>query len=369
MSAGCIEEQLKQFDVYDQAVDIVSCWECFLDHVYSGVFSDFHFERFPKLPQNAGDPLTPDFTVFFNEDYALIAEIKRTFPTDDDAFESTLDQILKYDQDLGIKRAQGDRATSEVCDLMVILSGSAAPQIGTRINNRLMHDPDYDFDKNLITLRYQYNSSATLSRYEFQRVTEVDHEFRDDPLPSDISLSNSIGEEGNYDTMECYPKHFTPVKVKKPICNDEPPGAYLATILWNKVLPECLDRDQYLRWQQGTVQKTMEIHTTVSEMTDRLNAYMADGEPNESWVEEALNFLCDAELAEENSGQFVVKFRDLVANVQSRGFQEGVQEWEEPKELARMFIQRYCKYSGGDQGSDEPEDDIEEGQSGLADFY
>jgi len=188
MSAGCIEEQRKQFNVYNQAVDIVSCWECFLDYNYSGVFADFHFERFPKLPQNAGDPLTPDFTVFFNEDYALIVEIKRTFPTDDDAFESTLDQILKYDQDLNIKRAQGDRATPEICDLMVILSGSAAPQIGTRINKYLMDDSDYDFDKNLVTLRYQYNSSATLSRYEFQRVTEVNHEFGRVPKSSKVRL-------------------------------------------------------------------------------------------------------------------------------------------------------------------------------------
>lgn len=368
MSAECIQDQLEQFDVYDQAVDIVSCWESFLEHSYSSVFSEYHFERFPALPQSDGDDLTPDFTVLFNGNYAIIAEIKRTFPSDTSAFENTLDQVLNYDQELGVKRAQGDRIVPETCDLMVILSGSAAPQIGTRINDRLMHDPEYDFEKNLVALRYQYNSSATLSRYEFQRVTEVDDEFRDDPLPEDISLSGSIGEDGHYDTLECYPKYFTPIKVRKPICNDKPPGAYLATILWNKILPEYLDQEEYLRWQEGTVQKTVEINLTATEITEKLDAFMADGEPNERWVQEALEFLCDAQLAEENSGQFNVQFRDLVDNINTRDFQKGVQDLEEPKELAHIFIKRYCKYADGRATSDDQED-LNEGQAGLADFY
>jgi len=64
LSSDSREELLKEFSVYDKAVDIVSCWESSLNYIYAEEFDRFYFDRFPSL--DAGEKtLTPDFTVFF----------------------------------------------------------------------------------------------------------------------------------------------------------------------------------------------------------------------------------------------------------------------------------------------------------------
>ena len=94
MSADQRIELLKQFTVYDTAVDIVSSWEAVMNFTYANEFSNFYFDRFPSL-NTAGDDVTPDFTVFISENYGFIGEIKRTFPDERKAILSTLEALLK----------------------------------------------------------------------------------------------------------------------------------------------------------------------------------------------------------------------------------------------------------------------------------
>lgn len=57
-------ELLKEFQTYDKTVDIVSCWDAYLNFVYADKFPHFYFDRFPKLDTKEGH-VTPDFTAFF----------------------------------------------------------------------------------------------------------------------------------------------------------------------------------------------------------------------------------------------------------------------------------------------------------------
>lgn len=168
MNGECYEDWLHKFNVYDRAVDVVSCWECVLKYLYSDVFPDYYFERFPSLPRNEDDPATPDFSAYFSEEYGIIGEIKRTFPEDEVAFNSTLSQLTKYDEDLALRTANGSRQSPETTDIVLMVSGSSAPQIGTRINRKINEENLLNFNSNLVLMRYQYNDDAILSRYEFQ---------------------------------------------------------------------------------------------------------------------------------------------------------------------------------------------------------
>ena len=367
-------ELLERFEIYDKAVDVVSCWDAYLNFIYEDEFSEFYFDRFPELEAKDGY-VTPDFTAFFNQSYGLIGEIKRTFPQDKRALESELNQLKRYDEDLGLQTAKGKEVVPEVCDIVVIIEGSSAPQIGTRLQRIIAEEEEFKFNSQPILLRYQYNQDALQSRYEFQRVTQLEFEFQDNHLDLEDTLSNTIGEQGEYGTLSCYPRHFNANKVQKPLCNDAPPGPYLATHLWHKIFPEYLSDDQYEKWQATDGAKELPISITAGEVTESLNDYMVYGTAREIWVQRALDFLCGADLAEEgdSSKEYTIRFMGLVKDVNSSSVQEGTEERLEVKELAQTFIQRYCEKSEEKEEPkieeyEEDENDDSSKQSGLGDF-
>ena len=140
-------------------------------------------------------------------------------------------------------------------------------------------------------------------------------------------------------------------KVKKPICNDKPPEQYLATILWHKIFPRYLTPSDFEEWQSGSAQKTIEIQGTPADFTNELNDYMYDGKARESWVHDALHFLKDANLAEQLSDEFKVKFRGFVRHVGESNDQQGTAELDKLQTLGETFIQRYCEYTTSESES------------------
>ncbi|MFB6235513.1 MAG: hypothetical protein ABEH81_12425 [Halopenitus sp.] len=356
MSLECIEEHLARFQIYDKAVDIVSCWEAYLSSVYGSEFDDFYFDRFPSLDDDEKE-LTPDFTAFFTEEYGIIAEIKRTFPSGDKAIRSELDQIAAYDQELAIQTNRGEYVTPETCDVLVLIEGSSAPQIGLRLQ-RMIDDEGENFDAEPVMLRYQYNQDALRSRYEFQRVTQLQYEFQDGHLDVEKTLYITIGEGGDYETLPCFPQHFKSNKVQKPLCNDTPPGSYLATFLWHKIFPEDLTDEQYEKWQGSNGQSRLSITVSVSGVTERVNEYMQDGQVRKSWIRRSLEFLKKADLAESEDGEeYEIGYMGLVKDLGSDVVQKDAGELAQTRELGRTFVQRYCKKTGRSEDPKIEEDD------------
>lgn len=375
MSSDSREELLKEFSVYDKAVDIVACWESSLNYIFAEEFDQFHFDRFPSLDADQ-KTLTPDFTVFFDESYGLVGEIKRTFPDDRKAILSELEQIANYDDDLALKHSEDSYTVPDTCDIVIIIEGSSAPQIGTRLQRIITEEDEFDFTNNPVLIRYQFNQDALMSRYEFQRVTQLEYEFQDGGLATENPLSYILGEDGEYQTLEVYPKHFSSFKVRKPICNDAPPGPYLATFLWHKILPEYLNEDQYEIWQATNGQKEISIEVSVEDLTEKVNEYMHNGTVRQIWIRRALDFLCGADLAEAEDGDgYAIRFMGFVQNVGEENIQEGSQELDQTRELANIFIRRYCEGVTKEQEvkmeqyeQDEEEEDTSTEQSGLGDF-
>lgn len=373
MSADQRIELLKRFTVYDTAVDIVSSWEAIMKYTYAEEFPDFYFDRFPSLDTN-GDDVTPDFTVFINEKYGFIGEIKRTFPKDRKAILSTLDQLKSYDNELALQIGDGDNVVPETCDIVVIIEGSSAPQIGTRLQRIIADEQEVVFNNNPVLLRYTFNQDALMSRYEFQRVTELEFEFQDDALEAENTLSELVGEAGDYNTLEGWPKHFKRFKVQKPLCNDPPPGPYLATVLWHKIFPGHLTEKQAEQFQATDGSKKLPITVTVDGLTEELNEYMHDGRVRNIWVRRALDFLEGADLAEHEDGdQYEIGYMGLVRDLGAESVQDGIDELDQTRELGRTFIRRYCAKTGEQEEPeieeyDEEDDDDSSEQSGLSDF-
>ena len=101
---------LKQFNDYDQTVDVVSCWHSLSTFLFEGA----HFFRFGKFRTEGGVDLTPDFAIAQSEDGnfaapgSMVCDIKK-FPNpyreSDTAeereityriFGSSVDEVFKY---------------------------------------------------------------------------------------------------------------------------------------------------------------------------------------------------------------------------------------------------------------------------------
>ncbi|MFB6075510.1 MAG: hypothetical protein ABEK17_00030 [Candidatus Aenigmatarchaeota archaeon] len=373
------EDLLKEFDVYDTTVDIVCCWEAFINHSYDGKIDSYYFDRFPHIshPEGYDGDLTPDFTICFNQEYAIIGEIKRTFPEEDEHFQNEMEQILTYDNSLQVEMGDGSEGTPETIDILLLIEGTDAPQISHRINE-LREEKIIEFDNNFLMFRYNFNQTSTISRYEFQKVIEASDFFRDDTIPDDVSLSNKFDEERK--TAKVYPKHFRDVKFEKPICNDSPPPIYLATILWHKLFANQISNSEYREWQWGSAQKTKLFTVEPYEFTRKVNNRFkeCDGEIRVRWIKEAFNFLCEADLADYNHEEetYEIKYRDFNIRIgEEESYQDGLNFRKECKELTYKLSNRYEKKI--QEKKEKPEREAEgeyeeetedEAQSSLTDF-
>ncbi|MGA9635279.1 MAG: hypothetical protein WBQ41_08575, partial [Solirubrobacterales bacterium] len=128
----CIQELLRGFTTYDRAVDVVSVFEM----IFTASDTDLpgtvkHFERFPRVSQEDGDPLTPDFTILFDDQGGLVGEIAR-IALRDESVESLCRQIAKYD---GIKQLPdgSKEAPTTHSDVLLLVPQTIGPAAVKRV--------------------------------------------------------------------------------------------------------------------------------------------------------------------------------------------------------------------------------------------
>lgn len=335
---SCVTDLRETFRVYDQTVDIVSCWQSFLEYSYPD--SLLYFDRFPEDPDTG---LTPDFTAHF-EDYGLIGEVKRTFPQSQVAFENEMEQLIKYDQTLGLQRDEsGNINKPDKQDIfLIVFDPSAAYQISKRIQSYLSERGN-PLQGNLILLDSVYDSSSVKSRYIFRVIPDQDAQLQDTSLPDDKRLQTILIEE--QEGILVYPKHFVEIKAKEALCNDQPPPLYMAVFLWTKVFYHLLTPEQQEIWRLENPQKTLEIDIDPEELTEILNQnYLREGAVRVRWVRSALEFLASAGLAEETTDGYEVGYRYLTQLQGHRQYiQEGRDELKVQKECGRALADAYCR--------------------------
>jgi hypothetical protein len=93
----CIERLMHGFRTYDRAVDVVSAFEMAFTTSRTDVPGTVrHFERFPRIPDPPGNPLTPDFSVVFVDGAGLVGETAR-IALHENSVDDLCAQIAKYD--------------------------------------------------------------------------------------------------------------------------------------------------------------------------------------------------------------------------------------------------------------------------------
>jgi len=305
----CKERLLEAFVNYDLNVDIVSCWQSFLDFKMKDQIE--FFDRFPEMPPTN---VTPDFTVLFKKKYGIIAEIKRTFPQADNAFEGVMSQIKGYDDELDFQTStNGQFEKPDKHDIMVILfSPSGSFEIANRINILINNkNKPFQFNNCLVAIEVIYSQTDQKNRYVFRRLPQIDTKFRDDCLSEAKRLEHLL--EGGK-SIEVYPKHIMEYKIRWKFCNDDPPEIYTAVFLWLDVFFDYVTEEQLLNWRV-TPQSSIEIQINIDELVDRIKSKILPSNGiRKSWITDAIDFLCTANLAQRIDGNNVlIKYRNLVS--------------------------------------------------------
>lgn len=351
----CVDRRHHTFRTYNDTVDVISGWETVFG-VYESYFDLYHFDRFPASTSDSIE-YTPDFTVYFNDDYGVTAKVlPKTLHLDPpEIAESLLEMLSECDSGFAITRSDGMDVVPTDMDIVVFVPDSYSSQFGNILDTRFSSG-DLDIKNNVVLLRYGMDDER--AHYIFQRETALGDEFREDELPDEESLNETIGPDGDYQSYKLGTREFLRPKTKKPIYNVSPPESYLATFLWMKEFPTELARDDFIDWKKGKINKQKQISVDCQRLTDKLNTErIVDGELRVEWITQTLEFLCTTKNAEGDNNSYHVMYTGLVRDIDMSGDES--EEYQRATELAMKLIKRYCRYG---------EDTNRNGQSSLDDF-
>lgn len=224
------DELLREYEVYDQAVDVVSCYQFLFTQVTELAGTVKHFERYPKVTDNAREH-TPDFTVLFTDQTGLAGEIAR-LATHDRSVESLCDQIARYASLPHLPSRRTGPTTPavhhpvEVVDVLVLTPVKTVKDAARRILAERMDDPEHPF--------------APARRPVIAQFSQNSGEYVFLSWPTDngeLHRGDRDSVYGDTDPFTCRPEWFTPIKAQYGFMNDAVPALYMATRLWTTVLP------------------------------------------------------------------------------------------------------------------------------------
>jgi len=340
---GCVPGRHHHFKTYNDTVDVISSWETIFG-VYDEYFPRYQFDRFPDDVESDME-YVPDFSVYFNSDYGIVAKIlpqaKSSEP--EEISEKLLEMCDAIEEGYEIEESNGTSKNPEMVDIVAFVPDDYSSQFGDILATRV--DQGYSLEPNLVLIRYGMDDQR--ANYVFQRETRLEQEFREEHLPDEQSLSDTIGPDGGYQAYRLGTKEFLRAKTHKPIYNVEPPESYLASYLWMKVFPTELSDMDFQAWREGKIVSNEEITVRPPSLQQTLNTQrIEDGEVNIEWIENCLQFLSTARQADEANGRYDVKYTGLIKDIDISGENSSSKKHERRRELAITLIRRYCKYSG-----------------------
>jgi hypothetical protein len=220
---------MRDYEIYDAAVDIVSCFEFLFTVPLDMAATVAHFERFPKIPaaQPGADPDTPDFTVLFTDGTALVGEIAR-LSLRESSVDSACAQLLRYDQFTQVPDASGRfTAVTDVSVVQIVPLDIGPDAVDRIIYDRLLKD-DHPYQPGKAPCIVQYGRDP--DRYMFQRLSDpengqIDGHEREPHVGARIRKINVPATK------------FTGIKATQKFMNDPIDSLYLAVVLYTQVWP------------------------------------------------------------------------------------------------------------------------------------
>ncbi len=337
----CIQDSLKKFGNYDDAVTAVASWKAILSLTNYKEKLDF-FDWFPRLPATE-KPLTPEFTALFKNKYGIIGEVKAGFPQDDVAFDCELVQIKKYDEIKAIKGSDDKLHEIDKKDIILLLKeSSGVDEITKRIFQKLK-DEKHPFklkQSNLIVMGYRYDEDRGKTFFAIKRNLYKDNgEFQEPGLKAHIV--------DNLKPLHMPPKLFKDHKTQHIVINDPPPLIFTLVFLWLDGFYRCLTREQLESLSEDNGFKVdlemtpAEVAGVVNKGVFQKNIFKVDE------IEGALDALKKIGLAkqEKDSRRYVITFKDLFRSGK-RHKKEEDGDREKRTELAEFFAEKLCQGDG-----------------------
>lgn len=228
-----VESLIKEANLYDQHVDIVSLFEWIFTGVPEVAATVDHFDRFPRINPDGNGSVTPDFTVLFHDGTAIIGEISNLALHDNSA-EKLCKQIGRYSE---LKKVPGPRGPVEVSgvDVLQLVPMDVGPDAVKRILQERMDNPDHPYKPTRRPCLAQF--VRTSERYLIQHI----------PSPINGRLEEPVGRKPNImpfleSNIKVEPSRFVAVKTRRVFINDPVPALYLATHLWTRTWPDMYGR-------------------------------------------------------------------------------------------------------------------------------
>ena len=309
----CVERLLHGFTTYDRAVDVVSAFEMAFTSSETGVPATVrHFERFPRVPDEDGNTLTPDFSVVFEDGGGLVGEIAR-IALPDNSVDSLCAQIAKYDR---LMQLPGPDAAAEVrfVDVLVLVPQSVGVAAVKRIVVERYAAPAHWYSPSVppCVVQFAYDED----RYIFQRLLEpMNGILRDGDRPD--GLGRWFEQNGDF---KAKPSRFSGIKADRAFMNDPVDPLYLATHLWAKTFPTmAADARQPVRLE-------LRPADVAAELRDKYGGVRSRD------VRRALELLKTAKLAERTAEGWVVAWEELRVTGD--------------RDLAHMLAMRSCRPPG-----------------------
>lgn len=342
-SQDCMRKERDLVNTYDQYVDVVSCWEAFFNYTYKNKYEISFFDRFPKIPLPEDNSLSPDFTIYFTKEYAMIFEISRTFPKGEVKLGKEMNQLFTYDNNIPVYNGK-THVKVDNYDIILILSVSDSFEITNRIK-KYMEEENKAFNHNFIVLEYNSNFMDRSPYYFFRKIPIIESIFTDF-FHGSFDLSEQL--DRNLKTLKVKIKHMKEYKINGVLCNDCPPPAYLAGFLWHKIFYNYLDEEDKKLWKEKNPRLIIPLEADIDNLKLKVEKFIKNGRIRRRWIEDVLKFLTFCGLAEKNSpNTFEIKFRNLYPTIRTEYKHDFLLEKEFQKELSRYFIERFCSKKFG----------------------
>ncbi len=223
------EELLQDHRLYDQYVDVVSAFEWLFTETESMPDTVAHFERFPRLEGQDGNPVTPDFSVVFVDGTGLVGEIARV-ALHEASVDGLCHQIARYDLLTQLPGAGGVPVDVAHVDVLLLVPLDIGTDVVRRVIRQRLLDKDHPYEPNHPPCIVQY--VAQPDKYVFQRRPDSGNgELRDGERDPALGVWLARGD------FKPPADGFAHVKAQRPFMNDPVAPLYLACQLWIKVFP------------------------------------------------------------------------------------------------------------------------------------
>jgi hypothetical protein len=308
----CVERLLQGFTTYDRAIDVVSAFEMIYTESETDVPSTVrHFERFPRIPQEGGAVLTPDFSVVFNDGGGLVGEISR-LALPEGSVDGLCDQIERYD---ALRELPVPDGLAEVAytDVLLLVPGSVGVAAVRRVVVERYANPAHPYAPEAAPCVVQFVFDE--DRYILQRLLEPRNGMPRDRERAD-GLARWFEENGE---VKVRPGRFSEIKAQRAFMNDPVDALYLATHLWAKTFPTMAG---------ASVTRPVRLEFDSANLAAELRAKF--GGIRSSDVDRAMSLLKTGKLAERTATGWVAAWEELRVTGEER-------------DLAHLLAMRACR--------------------------